>query len=169
MVERRPGPIDKACGRADAAYAAASDASESPRTASLSRHHLPGPHPARGGLLPGAADAGAAHCASSPARRCRHRGSPDHQGRHRRHHAGRDRRAPRRFRSALPGRRRRLPHSPIRRRQLGLDRPTNGGRRWGIRRHFQIAPWTDTVEVHWAAHTEAYVPRWPTTPSEWRS
>ena len=47
-------------------------------------------------------------------------------------------------------------HSPIRR-QLGLDRPTNGGRRWGIRRHFQIAPWTDTVEVYWAAHTEAYV------------
>lgn len=47
-------------------------------------------------------------------------------------------------------------HSPIRR-QLGLDRPTNGGRRWSIRRHFQIAPWTDTVEVYWAAHTEAYV------------
>lgn len=47
-------------------------------------------------------------------------------------------------------------HSPIRR-QLGLDRPTKGPRRWGIRRHFQIAPWTDTVEVYWAAHTEAYV------------
>ncbi len=47
-------------------------------------------------------------------------------------------------------------HSPIRR-QLGLDRPTHGGRRWGIRRHFQHAPWTDTVEVYWAAHTEAYV------------
>ena len=47
-------------------------------------------------------------------------------------------------------------HSPIRR-QLGLDRPASGARRWGIRRHFQIAPWTDTVEVHWASHTEAYV------------
>ncbi len=47
-------------------------------------------------------------------------------------------------------------HSPIRR-QLGLDRPTRGGRRWGIRRHFQTAPWSDTVEVYWAAHTEAYV------------
>ena len=47
-------------------------------------------------------------------------------------------------------------HSPIRR-QLGLDRPVRGGRRWGIRRHFQIAPWSDTVEVYWAAHTEAYV------------
>ncbi len=47
-------------------------------------------------------------------------------------------------------------HSPIRR-QLGLDRPSDRGRRWGIRRHFQIAPWSDTVEVYWAAHTEAYV------------
>lgn len=47
-------------------------------------------------------------------------------------------------------------HSPIRR-QLGLDRPSKGGRRWGIRRHFTIAPWSDTVEVYWAAHTEAYV------------
>lgn len=47
-------------------------------------------------------------------------------------------------------------HSPIRR-QLGLDRPTKGGRRWGIRRHFRVAPWSDTVEVYWAAHTEAYV------------
>ena len=47
-------------------------------------------------------------------------------------------------------------HSPIRR-QLGLDRPVKGGRRWGIRRHFETAPWSDTVEVYWAAHTEAYV------------
>lgn len=47
-------------------------------------------------------------------------------------------------------------HSPIRR-QLGLDRPSGRGRRWGIRRHFHIAPWSDTVEVYWAAHTEAYV------------
>jgi flavin-dependent dehydrogenase len=47
-------------------------------------------------------------------------------------------------------------HSPIRR-QLGLDRPSSGGRRWGIRRHFRIAPWSDMVEVYWAAHTEAYV------------
>ena len=47
-------------------------------------------------------------------------------------------------------------HSPIRR-QLGLDRPSERGRRWGIRRHFQTAPWSDTVEVYWAEHTEAYV------------
>ena len=47
-------------------------------------------------------------------------------------------------------------HSPIRR-QLGLDRPDDRNRRWGIRRHFRTAPWSDTVEVYWAEHTEAYV------------
>ncbi|BBY28251.1 NAD(P)/FAD-dependent oxidoreductase [Mycolicibacterium sediminis] len=47
-------------------------------------------------------------------------------------------------------------HSPIRR-GLGLDRPTGGPRRWGIRRHVRVAPWTDSVEVHWAAGAEAYV------------
>ena len=47
-------------------------------------------------------------------------------------------------------------HSPIRR-SLGLDRPSRGRRRWGIRRHFEIAPWSDTVEVYWARRTEAYV------------
>ena len=47
-------------------------------------------------------------------------------------------------------------HSPIRR-ALGLERPSRGPRRWGIRRHVQIAPWTDSVEVHWAPGAEAYV------------
>ncbi|WP_313676560.1 NAD(P)/FAD-dependent oxidoreductase [Mycolicibacterium sp.] len=47
-------------------------------------------------------------------------------------------------------------HSPIRR-SLGLDRPAPGRRRWGIRRHYQVAPWSDTVEVFWAHDTEAYV------------
>jgi len=47
-------------------------------------------------------------------------------------------------------------HSPIRR-SLGLNLPSHGRRRWGIRRHFQIAPWSDTVEVFWARDTEAYV------------
>ncbi len=47
-------------------------------------------------------------------------------------------------------------HSPIRR-SLGLDRPARGRRRWGIRRHFAIAPWSDTVEVYWGRDTEAYV------------
>jgi flavin-dependent dehydrogenase len=47
-------------------------------------------------------------------------------------------------------------HSPVRR-ALGLDRPTPGPARYGQRRHFRTAPWTDLVEVHWAADAEAYV------------
>jgi flavin-dependent dehydrogenase len=47
-------------------------------------------------------------------------------------------------------------HSPIRR-SLGLALPCAGPRRWGIRRHVQIAPWTDHVEVHWGPSAEAYV------------
>ncbi|WP_435735940.1 FAD-dependent monooxygenase [Cellulosimicrobium sp. PMB13] len=29
--------------------------------------------------------------------------------------------------------------------------------RYGLRTHYRVAPWTDLVEVHWAAHQEAYV------------
>jgi flavin-dependent dehydrogenase len=47
-------------------------------------------------------------------------------------------------------------HSPIRR-SFGLAQPSAGPRRWGIRRHVQTAPWSDYVEVHWAAGAEAYV------------
>ena len=48
-------------------------------------------------------------------------------------------------------------HSPITR-TLGLDLPAAGGPpRWGQRRHYRIAPWTDLVQVHWAANSEAYV------------
>lgn len=31
------------------------------------------------------------------------------------------------------------------------------GRRYGLRQHFEVAPWTDLVEVHWGAASEAYV------------
>lgn len=47
-------------------------------------------------------------------------------------------------------------HSPIRR-SLALEQPVGGPRRWGIRRHVRISPWTDHVEVHWADDAEAYV------------
>lgn len=47
-------------------------------------------------------------------------------------------------------------HSPIRR-SLGFDRTFRGRRRWGIRRHYRVAPWSDTVEVHWGPGAEAYV------------
>lgn len=47
-------------------------------------------------------------------------------------------------------------HSPIRR-SLGLAYPEPPHRRWGIRRHVEIAPWSDCVEVYWARNAEAYV------------
>lgn len=47
-------------------------------------------------------------------------------------------------------------HSPLRR-ALGLDRPVPGPGRYGLRRHYRLAPWTDLVEVHWSPYGEAYV------------
>ena len=47
-------------------------------------------------------------------------------------------------------------HSPVRR-MLGLDRPPEGRRRFGLRVHVEMAPWTPFVEVHWAGGSEAYV------------
>lgn len=32
-----------------------------------------------------------------------------------------------------------------------------GSARYGLRRHYRIAPWTDLVEVHWTPEAEAYV------------
>ena len=52
-------------------------------------------------------------------------------------------------------------HSTVRR-LTGLDAPARGARgadrrRFGLRRHYRVAPWGDLVEVHWAPHAEAYV------------
>jgi flavin-dependent dehydrogenase len=47
-------------------------------------------------------------------------------------------------------------HSPIRR-MLGLDPPAARHVRYGLRRHYQVAPWTDMVEVYYAGNCEAYV------------
>lgn len=51
-------------------------------------------------------------------------------------------------------------HSPVRR-MLGLDAGPGGRRRFGLRRHVAVAPWTPYVEVHWSqresARAEAYV------------
>jgi flavin-dependent dehydrogenase len=47
-------------------------------------------------------------------------------------------------------------HSQVRRR-LGLERPARRHRRYGLRRHYRLAPWTSYVEVHWADAVEAYV------------
>jgi flavin-dependent dehydrogenase len=49
-------------------------------------------------------------------------------------------------------------HSTVRR-EAGLDDPVSGRPpvRFGIRRHYGVQPWSDHVEVHWAAGHEAYV------------
>lgn len=39
----------------------------------------------------------------------------------------------------------------------GLDVPSRGPRRFGMRRHFRVAPWSPFVEVHFAEDAEAYV------------
>ena len=48
-------------------------------------------------------------------------------------------------------------HSTVRR-LAGLERaaPTRR-RRFGLTRHFVVEPWTDLIEIHWAARAEVYV------------
>src|SRR4051794_21127607 len=46
--------------------------------------------------------------------------------------------------------------SPLRR-SLGLDAPVRSRARYGLRRHYAVEPWSDLVEVAWAADAEAYV------------
>ncbi|MGY4645808.1 NAD(P)/FAD-dependent oxidoreductase [Cellulomonas sp. URHB0016] len=50
-------------------------------------------------------------------------------------------------------------HSVVRR-HVGLDAPsgqTPRRRRFGVRRHVRVPPWSDFVEVHWGRTAEAYV------------
>lgn len=47
-------------------------------------------------------------------------------------------------------------HSTVRR-LAGLERPGSGPRRFGVRRHAAVAPWTDLIEVHWTPDAEVYV------------
>ena len=47
-------------------------------------------------------------------------------------------------------------HSPIRR-WAELNGPPSKLKRWGLRQHYQITPWTNLVEVHWSKDMEAYV------------
>lgn len=41
--------------------------------------------------------------------------------------------------------------------ERGAGRKGAGRRRFGVRRHFRVRPWTDRVEVYWSAGCEAYV------------
>lgn len=54
-------------------------------------------------------------------------------------------------------------HSGVRR-WASLEGRARGRRRFGVRRHFELEPWTDLVEVHWAERCEAYVT--PVSPRE---
>jgi flavin-dependent dehydrogenase len=47
---------------------------------------------------------------------------------------------------------------------VGLDDARTISRRFGFRRHFQVAPWSSFVEVHWGWSGQAYVT--PTGPRE---
>ena len=47
-------------------------------------------------------------------------------------------------------------HSSVRR-QVGLERAVRGSRRFGLRRHFAVAPWNDFIEVHWTREAEVYI------------
>ena len=52
-------------------------------------------------------------------------------------------------------------HSTVRR-VAGLERTVRGRKRFGLRQHFFVEPWTDLIEIHWARHAEVYVT--PTAP-----
>jgi flavin-dependent dehydrogenase len=47
-------------------------------------------------------------------------------------------------------------HSTVRR-LSGLERVVAGRKRFGLRRHFEVEPWNDLIEIHWARHAEVYV------------
>ncbi|TAL44793.1 MAG: NAD(P)/FAD-dependent oxidoreductase [Salinibacterium sp.] len=48
-------------------------------------------------------------------------------------------------------------HSTVRR-VAGLERPQpRSGRRFGLRQHFLMEPWTDLIEIHWTPHAEVYI------------
>jgi flavin-dependent dehydrogenase len=48
-------------------------------------------------------------------------------------------------------------HSTVRR-EIGAELPASRrGRRFGVRQHFAVAPWSDLIEVHWSGEVEAYV------------
>jgi flavin-dependent dehydrogenase len=47
-------------------------------------------------------------------------------------------------------------HSKIRR-SIGAERTSRGPTRYGMRRHFEVEPWSSFVEVYWADGAEAYV------------
>lgn len=54
-------------------------------------------------------------------------------------------------------------HSAVRQ-WAGLDASRYNSRRFGFRRHYRVAPWTDFMEVHWGEGCQLYVT--PVSPEE---
>lgn len=54
-------------------------------------------------------------------------------------------------------------HSAVRR-WAGLDAAHRDTRRFGFRRHYRVAPWSDRMEIHWGADSQIYVT--PVAPAE---
>jgi flavin-dependent dehydrogenase len=50
------------------------------------------------------------------------------------------------------------------RREAGLDAASRDTRRFGFRRHYRVAPWTDRMEIYWGPGCQAYVT--PVSPEE---
>ena len=46
----------------------------------------------------------------------------------------------------------------------GLGRVRRESRRFGFRRHYRLAPWSEFMEIHWGAHCQVYVT--PVSPHE---
>ena len=47
-------------------------------------------------------------------------------------------------------------HSPVRR-WAGLDACHHESRRFGFRRHYRVAPWTECMEIHWGDRCQLYI------------
>ncbi|MFW5966010.1 MAG: NAD(P)/FAD-dependent oxidoreductase [Persicimonas sp.] len=47
-------------------------------------------------------------------------------------------------------------HSHVRR-EVGIEAHTGEDPRFGVRRHYEVSPWADRVEVYWSPRGEAYV------------
>jgi menaquinone-9 beta-reductase len=43
------------------------------------------------------------------------------------------------------------------RRWAGLDSCTRDSRRYGFRRHYRIAPWSEFMEIHWGSNCQLYI------------
>jgi flavin-dependent dehydrogenase len=161
VVERRPAPIDKACGEGlmPGAVRALGELGAVPDGHPLyGIRYLHGPHRAEAAFREGpglGVRRTALHQALS--RRAAELGIPVVEGRV--DEVGQNARTvtaagfTARYLAAADGL-----HSRVRR-SLGLHRPPAPGReaRYGLRRHFAVAPWSGHIEVHWSARAEAYV------------